>query len=275
MSKKKNISEKKSKNFKFKPYLWQIVSSVLVLAVLVLGVILLTTSNDCDVNSLDNDTITITNPKIDQAKVNETVTFVKETFELPELSIKETVIDDGLYKITLLIEGQELPIYSTLSGNLIIPDERVILNKQEVLDQKEKEAQKEKELENISIADNYSINDKSNLEDFYGKPSVILFGGTYCGHCTAMVPEYKSKIWNEYNQTANIWVNVIDNKKFAVDGIAQGYNANLDYSSITGDNCEYVPSFIVLDKDGAVALKSCGSEKSVSDIVSKLDELLK
>ena len=140
MSKNKKVSEKKSKNFKFKPYLWQIVSSVLVLAVLVLGVILLTSSNNCEVNNLE-DTVTITNPKIDQAKVNDTVTFVKETFELPELSIKETVIDDGLYKITLLIEGQELPIYSTFSGdNLVIPG-MGLLNKKEALEQKEVQEQ--------------------------------------------------------------------------------------------------------------------------------------
>lgn len=255
---------------KKKLFIWQMISGVL-LAVLIITLLLVAVKPSDDSQITGN----VSLATVDQKVVNETISFLEEAFGLSDVTVKETIIEDGLYNITISLEGQDMPIYATLSGdNLIIPG-MGLLNKEEALKQKEMEEQKEKELENISIADNYSINDKSNLEDFYGKPSVILFGGTYCGHCVAMVPEYKSKIWNEYNQTANIWVNVVDNKKFAVDGIAQGYNANLDYSSITGDDCGYVPSFIVLDKDGAVALKSCGSEKSVSDIVSKLNELLK
>lgn len=120
----------------------------------------------------------------------------------------------------------------------------------------------------------YNITTESTLDDFLEKPSVILFVGTYCGHCNIMVPEYKTKIWKDYKEKANLWVNVIDNKKFNVSGIAQGYNINLNYDLITGDKCMYIPSFIVLDKYGEIVLKSCGGEKDIDDIKETLDRLL-
>jgi hypothetical protein len=144
MSKKKTVSEKKAQKLNLKPYLWQIVSCFLVLAVLVLGVILVTQLNadDCNTNVLDTESETIiTNLKIDQAKVNDTITFLKETFALSDVSVTDTTIEDGLYKITIAIEGQEMPIYSTFSGdNLIIPG-MGILNKKEALEQKEVQEQ--------------------------------------------------------------------------------------------------------------------------------------
>lgn len=112
----------------------------------------------------------------------------------------------------------------------------------------------------------------SKLEDFYGKPSLIVFAGTYCGHCVTMIPELEKEIWNRYRLEANIWINVIDGstgKRFNVKDIAQGYNPNLDYDKIMG-NCRYVPAYVVLDKDGKQILRSCGSEKTIAEIKSAI-----
>lgn len=112
------------------------------------------------------------------------------------------------------------------------------------------------------------INASSKLEDFYGKPSLIVFAGTYCGHCNTMAPQLEKEIWNRYKLEANIWINVIDGKsgkRFNVKDIAQGYNENLEYSEIIGD-CSYVPAYVVLDKDGQEILRSCGSEKTIEEV---------
>ena len=116
----------------------------------------------------------------------------------------------------------------------------------------------------------------SKLEDFYGKPSLIVFAGTYCGHCKTMIPELEKEIWNRYRLEANIWVNVIDGstgKRFDVKDIAQGYNPNLEYDKIMGD-CSYVPAYVVLDKDGKQILRSCGSEKTITEIKQAIDSQL-
>lgn len=112
------------------------------------------------------------------------------------------------------------------------------------------------------------INASSKLEDFYGKPSLIVFAGTYCEHCNTMVPQLEKEIWDRYKLEANIWINVIDGKsgkRFNVKDIAQGYNENLTYEEIIG-NCNYVPAYVVLDKDGQEILRSCGSEKTIEEI---------
>jgi len=120
----------------------------------------------------------------------------------------------------------------------------------------------------------YPINENSTLEDFKGKPSVIVFAATYCSHCRKAAPEFEAGVWNNFKHKANLWINVTDGGKFDIKEAAQGLNKNLDYNTITGDQCEYVPSWVVLDKEGNVSLKSCGSEKSETDMGLKLVELL-
>ena len=60
------------------------------------------------------------------------------------------------------------------------------------------------------------ITETSTLSEFEGKPSVVIFGGTYCPHCTKAIPLFKTQIWDNYSEKANLWVNVIDKKKFDV-----------------------------------------------------------
>lgn len=127
---------------------------------------------------------------------------------------------------------------------------------------------------NEEIKEETKVTQFSSLEDFYGKPSVILFGGTYCGHCQEAVPIFKQQVYDVYSDDVNIWINVIDGGKFNVDDVPQGLNYNLDFDTIAGRECNYVPSWIILDKNGDVALSSCGGEKDMEDMIKKIKELV-
>ncbi len=118
------------------------------------------------------------------------------------------------------------------------------------------------------------ITETSVVSEFEGKPSVIVFGGTYCPHCTKAVPLFKTQIWDNYSEKANLWINVIDKKKFDVEDVAQGFNENLTFEGIANKPCGFVPAWVVLDENFKPVLSSCGTEKSIEDIKTSLDGLL-
>lgn len=259
---------------KKKLFVWQMISGVLFAALLITLLFTVVKPTDRSQSNITGNII-LANSTIDQKAITNAISFLKEAFDLTEVEVKNTVIEDGLYKITISIEGDELDIYSTPSGNSLIIEGIGLFNKEDFEAEREEEKRIEEDQAKIKVAENYSVNTESTLDDFKNKPSVIFFVGTYCGHCQNMVPEVKSLLWDSYKDKANIWVNVIDDRKFEVSGIAQGYNYNLDFEEITGEECMYIPSFVVLDKDGGIALSSCGSGKTVSDIKQKLEDLLK
>lgn len=125
----------------------------------------------------------------------------------------------------------------------------------------------------VNTPEKTTITEKSQLTDFFGKPSLIVFGGTYCPHCRDAMPTLKSQIWEVYQNDINLWVNVIDQKKFDVQGVPQGFNPALNHGQITGTPCGYVPSWIVLDKTGKVVKSECGGG-SAEAILSALKEVL-
>lgn len=118
------------------------------------------------------------------------------------------------------------------------------------------------------------ITENTKLEDFYatGKPSLIVFAGTYCGHCKKFLPELEKEIWNNYSNKVNIWIEVIGDGEFTTT-MPQGVNSNILYEEIMGD-CRYVPAYVVLDKEGNQILRSCGSEKTIAEIKAALDSQL-
>jgi thiol-disulfide isomerase/thioredoxin len=124
------------------------------------------------------------------------------------------------------------------------------------------------------IPPDYHIGSDSTIDDFKGKPSFIYFGGTYCPHCRAGIPEIRDKLWNIYKDEANIWVNVIDKKYFDVEDIAQGFNPNLDFDQLTSTQCQYVPSFVVMDKDLNIVMQSCGTEHSIDEARAEIEKLI-
>jgi len=149
-------------------------------------------------------------------------------------------------------------------------DKQYVEGSQQIITGKEEIA----DLPKISIN---KINVDSKLEDFSGRPSLIVFAGTYCVHCRNLIPELEKEIWSRYRLEANIWINVMDGAsgtRFDVNEIPQGYNQNLDYEAIIGD-CSYVPAYVVLDKNGKQILRSCGAEKTIDEIKQAINSQLK
>jgi hypothetical protein len=118
------------------------------------------------------------------------------------------------------------------------------------------------------------LTETSAVSEFEGKPSAIVFGGTYCPHCTKAVPLFKTQIWDNYSEKANLWVNVIDKKKFDVEDVAQGFNENLTFEGVAKKPCGFVPAWVVLDENFELVSSSCGGEKTLDDMQKALDDLL-
>lgn len=120
-----------------------------------------------------------------------------------------------------------------------------------------------------------SLSENASFSALKGKPSVVLFAGTYCPHCQKEVPEYEQKIWDVYKDKANLWIQVIDKEKFNTKA-AQGFNPLLnDYSALAkGETCEYVPSFVLLDKNLETVMTSCGKSKTMDELSEALNKLI-
>lgn len=117
----------------------------------------------------------------------------------------------------------------------------------------------------------------SAVERFAGKPTVIFIAGTFCPHCQTAMPIYKSAVWDVYKDSVNIFTQVTDGEngdRFEVADIPQGFDANLDFRSLTGEECGYVPSWVMLDAAGVVTDSSCGAAKGVEVITTALDAQL-
>jgi len=110
-----------------------------------------------------------------------------------------------------------------------------------------------------------------------GKPAVVFIVGTFCPHCQDSMPKYKTQIWDVYKDSVNIFASVSDGesgKRFEVPEIAQGYDAQLNFQNLTGEECNYVPSWVLLDSTGKTVDSSCGAKKGIDVIKSGLDNLL-
>jgi len=163
---------------KKKLLIWQLISGILFVALLI-AILMAVVSKSASGTSPMTGNIGLVNPttetKINQKVVDDTISFLKDAFQLPEVTVKETKIVDGLYEITISLEGQDMPIYTTTSGdNLVIPGMGLV-NKEEVLLQMEEakaleEAQAEAEA-NIAKSD---------------KPKVEVFVMSHCPYGTQM-----------------------------------------------------------------------------------------
>lgn len=117
----------------------------------------------------------------------------------------------------------------------------------------------------------------SAVEKFAGKPAVIFIVGTFCLHCQDSMPKYKTQVWDEFKDSVNVFAHVIDGeggKRFEVADIPQGYDAQLNFETLTGEACEFVPSWVLLDADGNTVDSSCGAKKSIDVIISGIEAQL-
>lgn len=122
-----------------------------------------------------------------------------------------------------------------------------------------------------------SVDRAEAVSRFAGKPAVIFIVGTFCPHCQTSMPVYKTGIWDVYKNTVNIFAHVTDGqggKRFEVADIAQGFDAKLDFKTLTGEDCNFVPSWVMLDAGGTVTDSSCGADKGVDVIKTGLDTQL-
>jgi thiol-disulfide isomerase/thioredoxin len=118
---------------------------------------------------------------------------------------------------------------------------------------------------------------KQVLKKYIGKPSLIFIVSTSCPHCQEGVPKYKTELYDVYKEKINIFLNIVDwnnGGRFSVKDIPQGLEPILNFKTLTGEDCGYVPSWILLNKEGVTVDKACGASKELDDLKQKLDNLL-
>lgn len=85
----------------------------------------------------------------------------------------------------------------------------------------------------------------------------IWFASTTCPHCQDAMPELE-KFYNQYSWQVDMVVNVVNKKQFTnVKNIPQNYTDPKNYTDYTGEECVYVPSYVIIDKNGNVIDKKC------------------
>ena len=119
-----------------------------------------------------------------------------------------------------------------------------------------------------------SVSRDSVVEKYLGKPSVLVFSSTSCPHCQQAMPLFESEIWDKYKEDVSVFLNVLDQKEFPETKIPQGYDPDMNFEILTGEECGVVPSWVVLNSDGEVKSASCGVEKGMEVIIVSLNELL-
>jgi len=111
---------------------WQIVSGVLFIAFVLFLVLFLTESSTTGID--DSGVVNTTEM---QNVANETVSFLKSNFPVSELSLNTVLKEKNLYKMSILVEDQELDIYTSMDGELIFIPGGAPINKTEFLKLKE------------------------------------------------------------------------------------------------------------------------------------------
>lgn len=101
------------------------------------------------------------------------------------------------------------------------------------------------------------------------KKQVIIWWSTSCPHCVKAMPEFKEKIYDVYKDSVDINVNSVNWQKFNVD-IPQNLNtSNMpQFFQVVWKECNFVPSFAVVNTNNDILLSSCWWEKSIDDIIS-------
>lgn len=106
------------------------------------------------------------------------------------------------------------------------------------------------------------------------KPKIVFLTTTFCPACQIAVPKYETEIWEVYKEEIDIFVNVLDKQKFPVENIPQGFKEELTFKTLTGEVCNYIPSFVILNKKSEIVKKSCGGGGNIQKIIEKLDYLI-
>ncbi len=237
----------------------QIIIGIIILLILVVMFFFTDTST-----VKDNEVLSIQEAKyVSEKIINELLV----TEDSVEVKVEKVTEESGIYKLDITVNGQaENPLFMTKDGKRIITESVSV-----------QELQEEKNKKEVQSAEILNSTERENiLKDFLGKPSVIFLTTTTCPFCVEALPKYETKIWDIYNEKVNIFVNVLNDQKFTEQRIAQGHKPELSFQNITGEECGYVPSYVILNSLGEVVKKTCGANvKNINDIALALDNLLK
>ena len=92
---------------------------------------------------------------------------------------------------------------------------------------------------------------ENGVENYKGKTTAILIAGTFCPHCQKDVPEVEREVFEKADlKNLNLVINVIDGEKGKSfdTKIRQVFNKKLNFKELTGEECGYVPTWVVMDK---------------------------
>ncbi len=98
----------------------------------------------------------------------------------------------------------------------------------------------------------------------------IWFVATWCPHCQEAVPGLE-QFYTDYSWEVNMEINVIDKKPFPwVKNLPENYKNPKSYQDYTNEQCGYIPSYVIVDKNGKVIDKKCGWSLTYQQLKDKL-----
>lgn len=126
----------------------------------------------------------------------------------------------------------------------------------------------------------------SMAKDGAGKVVVVNVWGSWCGPCTAEIPELQSA-WASYEKAGKDVVFVgIDKTESSATGAAYLRSAGVTYPSINDDasggaplltlrgKAGYTPTTLVLDRQGRIAARILGRATTPSTLTGLIDDVL-
>jgi thiol-disulfide isomerase/thioredoxin len=102
--------------------------------------------------------------------------------------LSSTILENGLYKIKISINGQEIDTYSTTDGKLFFP---------EAINMSEGSGKAQEQSKTIG---EFSVSADDNIIIENGKPVVYFFGSESCPHCKWEHPIFKKVVDNFKDQ---------------------------------------------------------------------------
>lgn len=117
---------------------------------------------------------------------------------------------------------------------------------------------------------------ETGVENYKGKTTAVVIVGTYCPYCQKDVPEIEREVFEKTEANdLNLVVNVIDGEggKSFDTKMKQVFNPELRFTELTGEECGYVPSWVVMDGDWNVVDSDCGNKKQNLGLIETLQNL--
>ncbi len=103
-----------------------------------------------------------------------------------------------------------------------------------------------------------------------GKKTFVWFVATWCPHCNSEVPVL-NEFYNDYKDFTNMQLIVSDKKYFNGNfSIPQDTKNTLTYQQMTGEACDYVPTYVILDEEKNIIEKKCGATITYDELKTKL-----